>query len=523
MPRSGRKGPHVEESPMPITRRAFLALVASLLLLLAGPPPAPAGAPAERSARFTILQLNDLYDLAPIERGTRGGLARVATIRSRVAAEVPHTILVLAGDFLSPSTMSSVFQGEQMVAGLNAIGLDLATFGNHEFDFGEFVTRERMRQSWFTWVSSNVIDPRTGLPFGEAAAFVLRDVGGVTVAFLGLTTPATKVLSKGGRGLTFLPPIAAARGVVARARRARADVIVALTHQDMADDRRLAAAVPEIDLILGGHDHVPLHATVGRTLILKTGAEAVHVGRIDVAVTAGPTRRVEAQWSLIPVTDQVPDAPKVAALVAQYQRAMAAELEQRVGETSVPLDTRNTLVRTQEAPVGNLVADLVRDAVQADVALINGGGLRGDSVTPAGPLRRGDVLRILPFGNKVVKLEVTGDTLRAALENGLSQLEGRAGRFPQVSGMRLVFDPSRPPGARVVSVQVGGRPLEPGRRYTLATFEFLQGGGDGYDMLKGAKLLVRPENGPMDSDLVLERLAFGPLAPAVDGRIQRAP
>jgi 2',3'-cyclic-nucleotide 2'-phosphodiesterase (5'-nucleotidase family) len=158
-----------------------------------------------------------------------------------------------------------------------------------------------------------------------------------------------------------------------------------------------------------------------------------------------------------------------------------------------------------------------------DAALINGGGLRGDSVTPAGKLRRGDVLRILPFANKVVKLEVTGDTLRAALENGLSQVEKTAGRFPQVSGMRLVFDPSRPAGSRLVSVSVAGRPLDPQARYTLATFEFLLGGGDGYAMLQQGRVLVRPENGPMDSDLLLERLAAGPVSPEADGRIQRTP
>jgi 2',3'-cyclic-nucleotide 2'-phosphodiesterase/3'-nucleotidase len=120
----------------------------------------------------------------------------------------------------------------------------------------------------------------------------------------------------------------------------------------------------------------------------------------------------------------------------------------------------------------------------------------------------------------VVKLEVTGETLRAALENGLSQVERTAGRFPQVSGMRVVFDPGKPAGSRLVSVEVRGRPLEAQERYTLATFEFLRGGGDGYDMLAGAKVLLRPENGPMDSDLVLERLARGPIGPEVDGRIR---
>jgi 2',3'-cyclic-nucleotide 2'-phosphodiesterase (5'-nucleotidase family) len=484
-----------------VTRRTFLALLTAGLLFVTAIPSLHAAAPVERSGRVTLLQLNDLYDIMPVEKGKKGGLARIATLRDRIAKEAPDALLVLAGDFLSPSTMSSVFQGSQMVAGLNAVGVGLVTFGNHEFDFGEQVTLQRMRESRFAWVSSNVLDPGTGLPFGDAVSFVLRDIGGIRVAFIGLTTPETGVLSKGGKGLKFLDPVAAAKEAVAHARRTKADVIVALTHQDMAADKTLAAAVPEIDLILGGHEHDPLDAKVGKTLILKTGSEAVNLGRIDLLVSVGKDgRRVETKWELIAVTDEIPEKPEVAALV-----------------------TRNEIVRVKESPVGNLIADLMREAMGADVALVNGGGIRGNAVTPAGPLTRGDVLKILPFANKVVKLEVTGETLRAALENGLSQHEKIAGRFPQVSGLRYVFDPTKPAGSRLVSATVGGKPLDPAARYTVATFEFLMGGGDGYTMLQQAKVLVNPMSGPMDSDLVLDRLKIGPIAPTTDGRIQVAP
>jgi len=310
---------------------------------------------------------------------------------------------------------------------------------------------------------------------------------------------------------------------VARARRARANLIVTLTHQDMADDKRLAAAVPEIDLILGGHEHVPLDARVGQTLILKAGADAVFLGRIDVAVTTGRGgRRVESKWELIPVTDQVPEKPEVAALVKQFTASMGAELDVIVGSTSTPLDTRNEIVRTQESAVGNLITDVFRAALQADTALINGGGIRGNTVMPAGQLRRRDIQTILPFANKIVKVEVTGETLRAALENGLSLVERTGGRFPQVSGIRCTFDPTRPAGSRLVSVTVGGRPLDPQARYTMATFDFISGGGDGYATLKAGKVLVTPEHGPLDSDLVIERLKAGPIAPVLDGRVRRA-
>jgi 2',3'-cyclic-nucleotide 2'-phosphodiesterase/3'-nucleotidase len=209
--------------------------------------------------------------------------------------------------------------------------------------------------------------------------------------------------------------------------------------------------------------------------------------------------------------------------VRQYEDYVTAQLDAIVGATSVPLDTRNDIVRTQESAVGDLIADFMRAAVQADVALVNGGAIRGNTVLPAGALRRRDVLAILPFANKVVKLEVTGEVLRAALEHGLSQVERTAGRFPQVSGLRYVFDPGRPAGSRLVTASVGGQTLDPRSNYTVATFDFVLGGGDGYTMLKAGKVLVTAESGPMDSDLLVERLKGGPIAPVVDGRVTRAP
>ena len=130
-----------------LSRRTFLGLLCGSLLLLGLGPTQHAAVPADQSAHLTVLQLNDLYDIAPVQKGKRGGLARIATLRDRIAGESPHTVLVLAGDFLSPSITSSVFHGSQMVDVLNAVGLDYATFGNHEFDFGAEVTRERIRQS----------------------------------------------------------------------------------------------------------------------------------------------------------------------------------------------------------------------------------------------------------------------------------------------------------------------------------------------------------------------------------------
>ena len=141
-------------------------------------------------------------------------------------------------------------------------------------------------------------------------------------------------------------------------------------------------------------------------------------------------------------------------------------------------------MRTRETSFGDLLADALRAATGADVALTNGGGIRGDATYPAGTeITRKDILTELPFGNVTVLAEVAGTDLLAALENGVSQVEDTAGRFPQVSGLGFTYDPSRPPGARIVEVAVGGSPLNPGRTYRLATNDYLLGGGDGYASL----------------------------------------
>ena len=169
--------------------------------------------------------------------------------------------------------------------------------------------------------------------------------------------------------------------------------------------------------------------------------------------------------------------------------------------------------------------DAFRQGTGADVALVNGGSIRADTTIYPGVLTKRDVLSILPFNNKVVKMELTGATIRAALEHGVATAieEVQPGRFPQVSGLRYVFDTSRKPGARVTSISINGQPLDDRRMYTLATTNYLAiDAGDGYDMFRNAKLLIRPEQGPMESTLLQKSIASVPsIAPKTDGRIKR--
>jgi 2',3'-cyclic-nucleotide 2'-phosphodiesterase (5'-nucleotidase family) len=198
-----------------------------------------------------------------------------------------------------------------------------------------------------------------------------------------------------------------------------------------------------------------------------------------------------------------PDA-EVAAVVARYAAEFTREMDVPLATTAVALDSRSATLRTREAALGNLVADAMREAVNADAAIMNGGGIRGDRVlAPGSAMTRRDVMAALPFANRIVPVEVTGRALKSAIENGLSRLPDAAGRFPQVSGLVIDADPGKPAGERVISLKIGGVPLEDGKTYTIATNDFLARGGDGYDALRDGRHLLPDHDAPLLANEVM--------------------
>jgi 5'-nucleotidase len=279
-----------------------------------------------------------------------------------------------------------------------------------------------------------------------------------------------------------------------------------------------------VDLIIGGHEHTLLESHAGRAPIFKMTADARELGQIDLNISQATGELESIDWKVIPITDKTVEAPEFAAVNRKYAKLLA-ELEKRVGRTSVALDARSAQGRTRETNVGNFITDTYRKATAADVALMNGGSIRADELIPAGPLTVRDVLSMLPFKNKLVKIEITGATLRAALEHGVSRSaeDAEPGGFPQVSGIQFSFDASRPAGSRIVDVKVNGLPLNETRKYTLTTSTFIAfDGGDGYSMFKGATVVLPPEKAPLDSDAVQRAItAVRAIAPKVQGRITR--
>jgi 5'-nucleotidase len=468
-------------------------------------------------SRITLLHLNDVYEYASVDDGRKGSFARLETLRRQAVSDNPNTLFLFSGDTLSPSVASSFFRGRQMIEMWNAIHLDVATLGNHEFDFGPDVLRERMVESRFPWLAANVRD-RSGASFGQMPEFVVREVGGVKVGIFGLLTVDTAETSSCGPDVVFQDPVEAARVLVPRMRSAGAQVIVALTHLTLAEDKRLARAVP-VDVILGGHEHEPSQTLLGSTPIFKWGSDARILGRVELQVDGGKV--IEMDWQGQSVGKTVAADPGVTALAAGYEQKLAAQLNEPLVQVGVDLEGRSAVCRQQETNLGNLVADAMREQAAADCALITGSSIRVDRVVPAGVLTRRQAMMILPYENGVVKVRLSGRELLKVAEHAVSAPGPESSSFPQVSGMQLRYDPNRPVGQRVVQLLVGGKPLQPEGSYTFACSEFVRKGGCGYEMLPQARLLVEPHDAPAEGVALIEYLhRHKVVSPQLEGRIQ---
>ncbi|CAO3410256.1 bifunctional metallophosphatase/5'-nucleotidase [Azospirillum largimobile] len=505
---------------MPFRPRRILAAPLFAAILGMALPAFPAWA---QNGSLTFLHINDVYEIAPVKG--QGGFGPLMTLLKRERASAPDAFTTVGGDFLSPSLLSGTTQGEQMITLFNAIGVDAVTFGNHEFDFGIDALKRRMAESKFPWIGTNV-RAADGTAFATTVPSWTRTVDGITVGFIGLITPDTARLSSAGPSLSFPPVLETAAAAVKELRSKGAAVVVALTHLTIEEDRQLASKVKGIDLILGGHDHDPISFYEGSTLILKAGQDARYLGVVKLAVETrdagkGPaTTTLPTEWCFVTTAGVAPD-PEVEAVVEGYTKRLDSDLAAVIGTTTTELDSRKDVVRSREASMGNLIADALRETLKADVAITNGGGIRADALHPAGSkLTRKDIFAELPFGNVGVLVEMSGQDLISTLEHGVGKVEEKAGRFPQVSGLTMTYDPKAPAGRRVTAVTVGGKPVDPQATYRVATNDFMLKGGDGYAAFPRAKVIVDASGAVLLATIVMNHVeSKKTVTSAVEGRI----
>ncbi len=477
-------------------------------------------ASAADTVQFTLVLVNDIYKMGE-EKG-RGGFARLAGIVAAERARSKNVLFFHAGDTISPSLMSGFDQGAHIIELLNVSKPDVFVPGNHEFDFGEAVYLKRVGEANFPFFAANL---RNGdgsiLPKHKDRA--IFDLGGVKIGVVGLALAATKKISA-ENSLVFGLEMDALAVQAKALRQEGADFVVACAHTPIDMDYEIARS-GLVDVLLSGHDHDLRIEYDGKAVMVESGEEGQFVTAIDFDATIG-TREGKRAVSWRPrfrpmdSAEATPD-PTALAIVKRYEGELAQQLDVEIGKTTVELDSRTASLRSQETNMGDLIADAIRASTGADAAITNGGGIRANKLYPAGSaITRRDVLSELPFGNSTALVEITGADIVAALENGLSQVENRQGRFPQVSGLVVTYDPRQPAGSRVVSVMIGGQPLDKLARYKVGSNDFMVKGGDGYGALNKGKVLIGGSDGKLLANEVMVYLKkLGTVELRTQGRI----
>ncbi|HHS93776.1 MAG TPA: bifunctional metallophosphatase/5'-nucleotidase [Rhodobacterales bacterium] len=502
--------------PLRHTLHAFGALVLAAGLAL------PAAADTQ-SVKITILGVGDAYDINP-DHG-RGGFARINAVARAEREANPNTLYVFDGDMLSPSLLSGLDGGQNTIDLTNLIPFDIAVPGNHEFDFGVENFIEKAKASAYPWAAINITNA-DGSPLEVLGGVMWKEIEGLKIALVPVAQDTSPIVSSTG-DLKFLSTVDTAIAAADAARGEGADLVIGVVQTDMSNDRQLIAS-HSFDVIMSGDDHSYATAYDGVTAYVETSIDGKFLSPIDLNVTIETKddgkRKVKwvPNFRFIDTAAVAPD-PESQAMVDKLNAELDKSLDVVIGTTATELDSRRNMVRSGETSLGDLIADAMRAATGADITITNGGGIRGDRTYDAGTeLTRRDVLTELPFGNATVMTEIPGSQVLAALENGVSQVEKGAGRFPQVSGISFAFDASAEPGSRVSEVMVGDAPLDLDKLYKVAVNDYMLRGGDGYTALGGGRVLINQGNGSlMANDVIDYIVAAGTVSPSVEGRVHK--
>ena len=481
--------------------------------------------PLPSSARVTVLFFNDLHGhLEPFtvkqldKPAEVGGIARIAAlvgeIRTQNEKTGARTLVLVAGDILQGTPMSTVFMGEPDVLALNMIGVDALTVGNHEFDFGLDNLLALRKLAKFPIISSNIVWKKNGeLVFEPTAAFEIS--GGVTLTVIGATTRELLTTTKPSNveKVDALNSVETVRKYYASA--IRKGPVILLSHSRAVTDSLIADAAPGLAAVIGGHDQVLFspYRTVGKVPVFQAFEKGKFLGRVDFTIDAATGEAKIASWGYIPVTADLAVDPEVDGLVKGYAARLDAKFKEVIGENREFLDGERGRIRYEETNLGDWVADIMREFTGADAALINAGGLRAS--IDRGPVTVESVFKAMPYENELLVVDLTGTELLAVLTRSVrGTREEEDGGFLHVSGIRFTIGGKSPR-----DVTVGGRPLDGTATYKVAITDFMFSGGDGYDQFAGKKAV--------DTGLPLRELMVdtvrrtGVIDSRTDGRISR--
>ncbi|MFP1632171.1 5'-nucleotidase C-terminal domain-containing protein [Zhengella sp. ZM62] len=431
-----------------------------------------------------------------------GGAARLVTAvrEARAAMGEDQTVFLNAGDNFQGSLFYSTYKGEAEAEFLAMMGTDVMTIGNHEFDDGEPGLATFMEKVSFPVISANVLPSYKSALAGKIEPSVVIEKGGMKYGIVGAVANDTDELSSPGEDILIAQDVAAITDAVKALQEQGIDRIIALTHVGYPRDLAAIAKIPGVDVVVGGHSHTylangddsaegPYPTWVDnpegyRVPVVQAKSYSKYLGKLTV--TFDDNGVVTAAEGAPMLLDASVKPDEAAAARVKELAAPIEELKAKVvASTEGPIEGSREVCRAGECAMGNLVADAMLDRVSdqgIEIAIQNGGGLRAS--IDAGDVTMGEVLTVLPFQNTLATFQLKGADIVAALENGVSQVEEGAGRFPQVAGLRFTWDPAGEPGSRIRSVEVGGngdwQAIDPDKTYGVATNNFMRAGGDGY-------------------------------------------
>jgi len=500
---------------------------------------------------LTILHTNDFHArFEPVSRFDSGcsaednaegkcfgGSARLASAIAEARARSANSILVDGGDQFQGSLYYTYYKGAAAAEMMNLMGYDAMAVGNHEFDDGPEVLRSFMDSVGFPVLMANADVSEEPFLSGAIRKSAVIERGGERLGLIGLVPLDTHELASPGPNITFIDPVAAVQAEVDKLTAEGVNKIIVLSHSGYTTDQRIAAETEGVDVIVGGHSNTllsnsgdraagPYPVMAGSTAIVQAYAYGKFLGELDVTFDDdGNLTRAVGEPLLLDAS--VAEDEAVKARIAELGRPLDEIRNRVVAVAGEAIEGDRSVCRIQECEMGNLVADAMLDRVKhlgVTIAIANSGGLRAS--IDAGEVTMGQILTVLPFQNTLATFRISGQGIVDALENGVSQVEEVKGRFPQVAGLRFVWDPSAAPNeGRIVEVMVaedgGFTPIDPDRVYSVVTNNYVRSGGDGYAMFANDGMDAY-DFGPDLADVTAEYLAAnGPYAPYLDGRIAR--
>ena len=497
-------------------------LFVSLMLLLAMA--TQSTAVVAQTDRLTLIYVSEMTEMDSEEKGS---YPKLASLLEHYRQINNHLVFISGGGGLAPSAMSSLDMGAHIIDLLNAIEPVAMVAGKREFSFGEDVLSLRTYEAAFPVISSNIFDPITQENLDGVNDSLLMTVDGVTIGLLALLPPIAHQEYNLQR-VEIQSPVDALKQRANELRSAGADRVIltySCCYRDYLNyfdelDQLLHDGL--IDLALGKDEHL---------LLADHQLDQMHPAHIwitqgdEVAVVELTLEKDAPTFLMNWRTDSMnayPADAQVQMLVDGYIQRLESLLNEVIADVKTEFATFQTDVRTAENPFGNLLADVIKAHADAEIALVNGGYIRGERQYQIGEqLARRDIMRELPFRDQVVLIEVSGEKLLLALENGFSQIEEIKGRFPHVSGMQVEYDRSKPVGKRVVSVRVAEQPLLPEQTYRLATRQFIATGGDGFDMFGDLEpLRYAGQSSRLIADILIDAIQQSQqIAPLNEGRL----